>query len=102
MQFFKYISLLALPILAAATPNPGAAGGVPTTTVSIPPLPTGTQPASQCNTEKLQCCDSVQQSDSSSVSTLLGLLGVVLQGVAVPVGLTCNPITVIGAGNAGW
>ncbi|KAK7041890.1 sc3 hydrophobin [Paramarasmius palmivorus] len=31
----------------------------------------------------------------------LGLLGVVVQGVNVLVGLTCTPVTVIGAGGSG-
>lgn len=41
------------------------------------------------NTHHL-CCISVQNSNSPTVSNLLGLLGVVLQGVAVPVGLSCT------------
>ncbi|KAK0447417.1 hydrophobin-251 [Desarmillaria tabescens] len=52
-----------------------------------------------CTTGEVQCCDSVQNSGSSSVvSTLLGLLGVVVGGVGVDVGLTCSPISVIGVG----
>lgn len=34
------------------------------------------------------------QSKSAEASTLLGLLGVVLGGVAVPIGITCTPISV--------
>ncbi|EJD01684.1 fungal hydrophobin [Fomitiporia mediterranea MF3/22] len=81
-------------------------GGEPTTkpattsTVTVTaPASTSTQPASQCNTGDLQCCNSVQSSDSSGLAGLLSLLGVVLQGVAVPVGLTCDPISVIGLGS---
>ncbi|KAL5507775.1 hypothetical protein ACEPAH_5393 [Sanghuangporus vaninii] len=103
MIFNKYIALLALPILAAATPMPG---GSPTTqpakstTVTVTATPTATQPASQCNTSDLQCCNSVQSSGSSDAAGILGLLGVVLQGVDIPVGLTCDPISVIGLGSA--
>ncbi|KAK7469169.1 hypothetical protein VKT23_003660 [Stygiomarasmius scandens] len=59
---------------------------------------TGAAPASQCNTGKLQCCNSVQSSSSSSVAGLAGLLGIALQGVNIPIGVTCNPISVIGIG----
>ncbi|KAL5529945.1 hypothetical protein ACEPAF_6202 [Sanghuangporus sanghuang] len=104
MFFNKYIALLALPILAAATPMPG---GSPTTqpakssTVTVTATSTATQPASQCNTGDLQCCNSVQSSSSSDATGLLALLGIVLQGVDIPVGLTCNPISVIGLGSSG-
>ena len=32
------------------------------------------------------------------MSSLLGLLGIALQGLDVPVGLDCSPITVVGVG----
>ncbi|EJD00320.1 fungal hydrophobin [Fomitiporia mediterranea MF3/22] len=95
MKFTRLAAGLALPLLAVATPMPG---GVKTITVTAPaqPAPTG---VSQCNTGPIQCCDSVQSSSSGGlVSVLLGLLGVVLDGVNVPIGVTCSPITVIGAG----
>ncbi|EIN05028.1 fungal hydrophobin, partial [Punctularia strigosozonata HHB-11173 SS5] len=62
------------------------------------PQPTTTQPASQCNTGSIQCCNSVQKATDPSASALLGLLGIVLSDVDVLVGLTCSPISVIGAG----
>lgn len=40
------------------------------------------------------CCDSVQSSSSQSLSSVLGALGVILQGTNVPIGLDCSPITV--------
>lgn len=36
------------------------------------------QPVSQCSPGNTQCCNSVQSASSSQVSSLLGLLGVVL------------------------
>ena len=32
------------------------------------------------------------------MSSLLGLLGIALQGLDVPVGLDCSPITIVGVG----
>ncbi|PAV22587.1 hydrophobin [Pyrrhoderma noxium] len=78
MMIKKFAAVASLAVLAVATPTP--TGG-------------------QCNTGPVQCCQSVQDSGSGGlVSTLLGLLGVVLDGVNVPIGLTCSPISVIGLG----
>ncbi|KAJ7610404.1 hydrophobin [Roridomyces roridus] len=63
--------------LAAASPW--------TTTISSVPPPTSDQ-----------CCESVQSSDTSAASAVLALLGIDLNGLTVPVGLSCSPITVIG------
>ncbi|KAF9445279.1 hydrophobin-251, partial [Macrolepiota fuliginosa MF-IS2] len=58
-------------------------------------------PASNCNVKDLQCCNSVQKADSSSIAGTLGLLGVVVGTVTGLVGATCSPITAIGvAGNS--
>ncbi|THV02156.1 fungal hydrophobin [Dendrothele bispora CBS 962.96] len=54
--------------------------------------------ASKCNTGKLQCCQTVQKANEKPASQILGLLGIVLQDVNIPVGLTCTPISVIGVG----
>ncbi|KAI0076944.1 fungal hydrophobin [Panus rudis PR-1116 ss-1] len=78
---------ITLSALAAATPAPIVARGG--------------EPASTCSTGPVQCCNSVQQSNNPGTAALLGLLGVVVQGVAVPIGITCSPISVIGAGGAG-
>ncbi|KIJ33019.1 hypothetical protein M422DRAFT_183675, partial [Sphaerobolus stellatus SS14] len=55
-------------------------------------------PISQCNTGDAQCCNSVSSVSNPSTAALLGLLGVVIQGVDVLVGITCSPIIAIGVG----
>ncbi|KAI6009964.1 hydrophobin-3 precursor [Pisolithus marmoratus] len=56
----------------------------------------GTQ---QCNTGTLQCCDQVQQ--AATAQQLLDSFGLVdvLAGVTGLVGVNCNPISVLAAGN---
>ncbi|ETW76432.1 hydrophobin-like protein [Heterobasidion irregulare TC 32-1] len=58
-----------------------------------------TEPASQCDTAPVQCCDSVQSAGSPAAANELGLLGIVVQDLNIPVGLTCTPISVIGVGS---
>ncbi|KLO19517.1 hypothetical protein SCHPADRAFT_898800 [Schizopora paradoxa] len=41
------------------------------------------------------CCESTSSSSTPATSDLLGALGIIL-GANVPVGINCNPITVIG------
>ncbi|KAF9556927.1 fungal hydrophobin, partial [Agrocybe pediades] len=55
-------------------------------------------PASQCTAGQLQCCNSTGTASESSISALLGLLGIVVQDVTAVVGVTCSPISVIGIG----
>ncbi|KAK7018318.1 hydrophobin 2 [Favolaschia claudopus] len=43
-----------------------------------------------------QCCTSVLDSGSAAVSAVAALVGLDLNGLNVPVGLGCSPITVIG------
>ncbi|KDQ57933.1 hypothetical protein JAAARDRAFT_114005, partial [Jaapia argillacea MUCL 33604] len=63
-------------------------------------IPTGLQSrGGDCNTGPIQCCQSVQSAQSDAVTTLLGLLGVVLGNTDVLVGLTCSPISVVGVGS---
>ncbi|KAJ3863222.1 hydrophobin 2 [Lentinula novae-zelandiae] len=79
MQFkFAFVSAV-LATLAVATPAPRD------------------EPASSCSTGPVQCCNSVESASSEGAAGLLGLLGIVLQDLNVDVGLTCSPITVIGA-----
>ncbi|KLO15754.1 fungal hydrophobin [Schizopora paradoxa] len=42
------------------------------------------------------CCNSVTSSSDPATALLLGLLGVVVQGVDIPIGIGCSPITVVG------
>ncbi|KAH6890813.1 hydrophobin-319 [Coprinopsis sp. MPI-PUGE-AT-0042] len=75
---FKLLSTLALATLAVAAP--------------------GGTPAPSCSTGPIQCCNSVQDAKSPSVGLLAGLLGIVLGPITGQVGLTCNPLSVIGVG----
>ncbi|KAI3608928.1 hydrophobin [Moniliophthora roreri] len=77
---FKLFSLAALATLAAATPTPRA----------------------ECNTGPIECCNTVTNADDPAAASVLGLLGIIIQDLNVVVGLTCSPVTVIGAGGSGW
>ena len=85
MQFKLAFVTAALASLAAATP-----------------APRGGEPASSCSTGPVQCCNTVEKASDSSAAGILALLGIVLQDLNVDVGLTCDPITVIGAGSSSW
>ncbi|KAK0434414.1 hydrophobin [Armillaria borealis] len=80
----SFTALLALPLLATATvlPRGGGDGAACTATGTV------------------QCCASTQSPTdlSAPVSTLLGLLGVVVGQLTGNVGVSCSPITVIGVG----
>ncbi|PAV14909.1 fungal hydrophobin [Pyrrhoderma noxium] len=95
MKFSTLSTFLVLPLLAVATPW-GAPPPV-TTTVTVT-APASSTPVSQCNTGPIQCCQSTQTASSPVVSTLLGLLGVVVGDVTALVGVTCSPISGIGIG----
>ncbi|GLB39644.1 putative hydrophobins [Lyophyllum shimeji] len=76
-----------LPPVRRATPVGAARRGTPSGT-----------PGGQCNTGPVQCCNSVTHSSDPVASLLLGLLGVAGLGSNVLVGITCSPLSVIGAG----
>lgn len=93
-------ALLALTVLAAATP-----WNVPTTTAktvtitvtATAPGPTST--AGVCDSGAVQCCNQVTDSDDPVVGVLLGLLGIVLDGITGLIGLGCSPLTIVGVGS---
>ena len=60
------------------------------------------EPASQCTTGSLQCCQSVEQADDPAAASIIKSLGIVVQDVTALVGLTCDPIAVVGAGSSSW
>ncbi|KAI0668057.1 fungal hydrophobin-domain-containing protein [Trametes maxima] len=76
-----FTALSALAILAVATPG-GSGGG-----------------SGSCDTGPVQCCQSVEAAGSAAVAPILAALGVVLQDLSIPVGLTCTAINVIGVGS---
>ncbi|KAK0194970.1 hydrophobin [Armillaria mellea] len=76
------LAILALPLLAAASVAPRESTN---TTVT----------GGQCDTGSAQCCKSPK---SSAVQNALGLLGIPIGDITTGVGLTCDPIMVIGLG----
>ncbi|KAH9857563.1 fungal hydrophobin [Lenzites betulinus] len=54
--------------------------------------------AQNCNTGPIQCCNSLQNTDSAEGAALLGVLGVALQGLTGQIGLGCSPISAVGVG----
>ncbi|KAI0767909.1 fungal hydrophobin [Irpex lacteus] len=75
-------TMLALPILAVATPAPVARAD-----------------AASCSTAPIQCCQSTATAGSKSGAAALGLVGVVVQDLNVLLGLGCSPISVVGVGS---
>ncbi|KAG0696330.1 fungal hydrophobin [Suillus ampliporus] len=53
----------------------------------------------QCNTGTVSCCQTTYSSDSTALSSITGLLGIILGPIEGNVGLGCSPISVIGAGS---
>ncbi|KAI0777031.1 fungal hydrophobin-domain-containing protein [Irpex lacteus] len=80
---FTVATVLALPLLAVATP------------VALETR----QSAGNCNTGPIQCCQQTISVSSSQANLLAGLLGIVLGTVEGLVGLGCSPISVIGVGS---
>ncbi|KAF8063360.1 hydrophobin 2 [Lyophyllum atratum] len=110
---FSRVSSVLLLVLVAFTVLATATTTVTVTTPAPGPTPL---PATQCGTGNLQCCDALERADGSVAGLLLGLLGVVLQGVEALVyvfhlvfkalayggiadsGITCSPIDILGIG----
>ena len=97
--FTILLGAIAFPFLAVATDIHTTPTVTATTTRTITITQTASStPLSQCNTGAIQCCDSVQSASSTGVSSLLGLLGIVLENLNIPVGLNCSPLSIIGIG----
>ncbi|KAG7445350.1 fungal hydrophobin [Guyanagaster necrorhizus] len=79
------LAILALPLLVASS--------------AVPKQETNTNvTGGMCNTGSAQCCKSVQDPKSEAAQNALGLVGVPIGDITANVGLTCDPITVIGLG----
>ncbi|KAJ7733904.1 fungal hydrophobin [Mycena metata] len=59
-------------------------------------IPNGTPPPPVTPPTSPQCCSSVVPSSNSAASLVAALVGLDLSGLAVDVGLSCSPITLIG------
>ncbi|KAF9045346.1 fungal hydrophobin-domain-containing protein [Panaeolus papilionaceus] len=70
-------SVLALPILAAATAIPRDG---------------------DCNTGQINCCNSTMNSSLTTLTTLSSLLGLSLPAIGGLIGLSCSPLSILGAG----
>ncbi|KNZ78947.1 Hydrophobin-3 [Termitomyces sp. J132] len=69
-----------------------------TNTVPAPDPTSPAMPASQCPAGQTKCCEALERSNGSVVGVILGLLGVVLEGVETLVGIHCVPIDLLGLG----
>ncbi|KAJ7149727.1 hydrophobin 2 [Mycena filopes] len=85
MSFSKLFIVSVLTSLAAAAAV--RRGDMPDGCKPPPPVAPPTSP---------QCCASVVDSSSSAASLVAAVLSLDLTGIAVPVGLSCSPITVLG------
>ncbi|KAI0750090.1 fungal hydrophobin-domain-containing protein, partial [Daedaleopsis nitida] len=56
------------------------------------------QPPSSCTTGPVQCCNQVKEPTDSSLTGILGLLGIVVGDLTGLVGVGCSPITGVGVG----
>ncbi|EIW57064.1 fungal hydrophobin [Trametes versicolor FP-101664 SS1] len=55
--------------------------------------------AQSCNTGAMQCCDSLESTDSAAGAALLSALGSVALGdITGKIGLKCSPLAAVGAG----
>ncbi|EIW85892.1 fungal hydrophobin [Coniophora puteana RWD-64-598 SS2] len=89
--------VLAASVLVAAKPWGG--DGTTTTVTVTAPTSTATEPASQCNTGPIQCCDQVNDISDPFTGFLLGLLDIVINDVDVLIGIGCSPISILSGGD---
>ncbi|KAJ3531002.1 hypothetical protein NMY22_g8332 [Coprinellus aureogranulatus] len=95
MQFKCLFAIALTAVSVVAVPTGGGGGSTPPPPPPPPPPPAPIPP-SQCNTGPIQCCNSVQSAGAPAVSAILALLGINIQDVNIPIGVTCSPISVIG------
>lgn len=56
-----------------------------------------------CSSGTLSCCNTNQPASNINEPTLGGLLPIDISNLNIPVGITCTPISVLGAGSgANW
>ncbi|THG97946.1 hypothetical protein EW026_g4143 [Hermanssonia centrifuga] len=81
-MFSKLAAFIALasPLLAVATPAAVARNTAPANPTTA-------------------CCSSTVSSDSAQGIAALSSIAVILSGLAVPIGLDCSPISVVGVGS---
>lgn len=93
MQFKLAVITAALATFAVATPalRDEALDG-------CNPTP---EPASQCTTGPIQCCQTVECANVPSIGPILSSLDIVLLDFDILVGLNCTPMDVIG-GTETW
>ncbi|EJF60591.1 hydrophobin-315 [Dichomitus squalens] len=77
---------------------PGGNPPPPTQTITVTQTASGPEPTSSCSTGAIQCCESMTKARYPTATKILGLLGIVVEGLDVLVGLTCSAIEVIGVG----
>ena len=66
------------------------------TTLALATAAIAAPAAPSCETGPIQCCNYVKTAKDPATAAILALLGVVVQDVNVPIGVTCSPISVIG------
>ncbi|KAF9045355.1 hydrophobin-251 [Panaeolus papilionaceus] len=71
------VAVVALPILAAASVIPRDG---------------------DCDTGSINCCNSTMQSSITSLTSLSSLLGIALPDIGGLIGLSCSPLSILGAG----
>ncbi|TFK26956.1 fungal hydrophobin [Coprinopsis marcescibilis] len=77
MQFKALFALASLVAVAASTP---------------------TDPPPSCETGPIQCCNPTSAANVSPISTILNLLGIIVDPITALVGINCSPLTIIGGG----
>ncbi|PPR08287.1 hypothetical protein CVT24_001124 [Panaeolus cyanescens] len=81
MHFSTLVAFAAVPLAVSATVLPRTGGGG------------GNNNA--CNTGEVKCCNQLQTQAEYPLTSLLGLLGVVLGPVTALIGSDCSPLSVL-------